>query len=172
MISFLRQCLSLRQSSSSLPPQAHMLGVAGLCVVLRLSSDVNKVPNEKEKYSDMRLKLVRVGKSSVGNLPYFYKCKDWVIDICLMIWLGSIFLGEYMGWEKAPWYMYILDFVLLEIAVVRCKSKLPRRCWRTATYYLVYCVAAFAIAYVIIYFSRPGYFTTSCIWLKYPGREK
>ncbi len=107
----------------------------------------------------MRLKLVRVGKSSVGNLPYFYKCKDWVIDICLMIWLGSIFLGEYMGWEKAPWYMYILDFVLLEIAVVRCKSKLPRRCWRTATYYLVYCVAAFAIAYVIIYFSRPGYFS-------------
>lgn len=109
----------------------------------------------------MGFRVVRVGKHTAGNLPYIYKCKDWVVELCMMIWLGSIFLGEYLEWEKAPWYIYILDFVLLEIAVVRCKSKLPRRCWRTATYYLLYCVAAFAIAYVIIYFTRPGYFSES-----------
>ena len=107
----------------------------------------------------MGLKVVRVGKSTVGNMPYIQKCKDWVIELCLMIWLGSIFLGEYLDWEQIPWYMYILDFVLLEISVERCKRKLPRRCWRTATYYLLYCAAAFVIAYVIIYFSRPGYFS-------------
>ena len=107
----------------------------------------------------MGFRVVRVGKHTTGNLPYIYKCKDWVVELCMMIWLGSIFLGEYLEWEKAPWYIYILDFVLLEIAVERCKRKLPRRCWRTATYYLLYCLAAFAIAYVIIYFTRPGYFS-------------
>ena len=107
----------------------------------------------------MGLKIARVGKYSVGNMPYIYKCKDWVIDLCLMVWLGSIFLGEYLEWDKVPWYMYIVDFVLLEITIERCKRKLPRRCWRTATYYSLNCAAAFAIAYVIIYFTRPGYFS-------------
>lgn len=107
----------------------------------------------------MGFRIARVGKSSAGNLPYIYKYKDWVIELCLMVWFGSIFLGEYLEWEKVPWYIYIVDFVLLEIIVDRCKRKLPRRCWRTATYYSLYCAAAFAIAYVIIYFSRPGYFS-------------
>lgn len=109
----------------------------------------------------MGFRVVRVGKHTAGNLPYIYKCKDWVVELCMMIWLGSIFLGEYLEWEKVPWYIYILDFVLLEIAVERCRRKLPRRCWRTATYYLLYCLAAFTIAYVIIYFSRPDYFSKS-----------
>ncbi|MBR5334324.1 MAG: hypothetical protein IKV33_06250 [Alistipes sp.] len=107
----------------------------------------------------MGLRVVRVGKSTVGNMPYIQKCKDWVIELCMMVWLGSLLLGEYLEWEKMPWYMYIVDFLLFEIAVERCKRKLPRRCWRTATYYLLYCAAAFAIAYVIIYFTRPGYFS-------------
>ena len=58
----------------------------------------------------MGFRLIRIGKTSVANLPYIYKCRDWVVELCLLLWLGSMLLGEYLGWEKMPWYMYIIDF--------------------------------------------------------------
>lgn len=109
----------------------------------------------------MGLNVVSAEKSAAVNMPYIYKCKDWVIELCLMVWFGSLFLGEYLDWEKMPWYMYIVDAILYDAIYLRLKKKLPRSRWRTATYYLVSCVVVFAVAYVIIYFTKPGYFATS-----------
>lgn len=119
----------------------------------------------------MGLKLIRVGnysvgKSSVSNQPFIYKCRDWVVDLCLMAWFGSMLLGEYLDWEKVPWYIYIVDAILVDAIYLRFKKMLPRRCWRSVIYYSLYCAAAFVIGYTIVYFTNPDYFNTPNEWVK------
>lgn len=119
----------------------------------------------------MGLKLIRVGNFSVGkatvtNMPFIYKCRDWVVELCLLAWFGSMFLGEYLDWEKVPWYIYIVDFFIIEIIFSRFNKMLPRRCWRSVIYYSLYCVAAFVIGYTIVYFTKPDYFNTPDEWVK------
>lgn len=119
----------------------------------------------------MGLKLIRVGNSSVGkamvtNLPFIYKCRDWVVELCLLAWFGSMILGEYLDWEKVPWYIYIVDFLIIEIAFSRFNAMMPRRCWRSVIYYSLYCAAAFVIGYTIVYFTKPDYFNTPNEWVK------
>lgn len=119
----------------------------------------------------MGLKLIRVGKYSVGKasvakMPLIYKCKDWVVDLCLSVWIGSMLLGEYLDWEKTPWYIYIVDFIIVETIFVRFNKKLPSRCWRSVIYYSLYCAAAVVIGYTIVYFTNPDYFNTPHEWVK------
>lgn len=114
----------------------------------------------------MRLKLARIGKSSVANMPFIYKCRDWVVELCILVWLGLMLLGEYLDWEKTPWYIYIVDFIIVDITFYRFNRMLPRRCWRSAVYYSLYCAAAFAIGYTIVYFQNPDYFNTPHEWVK------
>ncbi len=113
----------------------------------------------------MGLKLIRVGKSSVASLPFVYKCRDWVVELCLLVWFGSMLLGAYLDWDKTPWWMWLVDFIIVEVAFYRFTRMLPRRCWRSAVYYSLYCAAAFAIGYTIVYFQNPDYFTTSHEWV-------
>lgn len=112
----------------------------------------------------MRLKLIRVGKHSFGGFPYKYK--DWAVELCIVIWLGAMLLGEHLGWEQTPWWMYIADFIIVDIAFYRFKRMLPRRCWRSMIYYSLYCAAAFMIGYTIVYFRNPDYLITDYEWVK------
>ena len=114
----------------------------------------------------MGFRLIRIGKTSVANLPYIYKCRDCVVELCLLLWLGSMLLGEYLDWDKTPWYMYIIDFVIVDIAFYRFNRMLPRRCWRSVVYYSLYCAAAFVIGYTIVFFQNPDYFNTPNEWVK------
>lgn len=114
----------------------------------------------------MRLKLARIGKSSVANMPFIYKCRDWVVELCILVWLGLMLLGEYLDWENTPWYIYIVDFIIVDITFYRFNKMLPRRCWRSVVYYSLYCAAAFAIGYTIVYFQNPDYFNTPHEWVK------
>lgn len=117
----------------------------------------------------MGAKLIRVGGYSVGRLPNKYR--DWVIELCLLVWVGSMVIDSLvferiMGWDDDAPLMVEVIFEILNIVVVavvwkRLQKMLPRSRWRTATYYLVSCVVVFAVAYVIIYFTKPGYFATS-----------
>lgn len=102
----------------------------------------------------MGLKLVKVQNYQVGILLY----RDWVVELCLYVWFGSMLLGNYLEWEKEPWYMYIVDIILIDILYNRFNKMLPRRCWRSVVYYALYCAAAFVIGYTIVYFTRPDYF--------------
>ena len=114
----------------------------------------------------MGSKLKRIEKISAANLPFIYKCRDWVVELCLLMWLGSMLLGEYLDWDKTPWYIYIVDFIIVDIAFYRFNRMLPRRCWRSAVYYSLFCAAAFAIGYTIVYFQNPDYFNTPHEWVK------
>lgn len=114
----------------------------------------------------MGMKLIRIGRTSVINQPFIYKFRDWVIELCIGVWLGLMLLGEYLDWEKTPWYMYIVDFIIVDIAFYRFNRMLPRRCWRSVVYYSMYCAVAFMCGYTIVYFQNPDYFSTPHEWVK------
>lgn len=112
----------------------------------------------------MGLKLIRAGKYSVGGFPYKYR--DWVVELSITLWLGIMLLGEYLGWEQTPWWVYIVDFLIVDIAFHRFNRMLPRRCWRSAIYYSLWCAAAFIIGYTIVYFRNPDYLIVDNEWVK------
>ena len=118
----------------------------------------------------MGFRLIRIGnftagKASVANMLFFYKCRDWVVELCLAVWLGSLLLGRHLDGEL-PWYIKLVDFIIIETAVTRFNRMLPRRCWRSVIFYSLYCAAAFVIGYTIVYFTNPDYFNTPHEWVK------
>ncbi len=111
----------------------------------------------------MGLKLIRAGKYSGGGFSYKYR--DWVVELSIMLWLGIMLLGKYLGWEQT-WWVYVVDFFIVDIAFYRFNRMLPRRCWRSVFYYSLYCAAAFVIGYTIVYFQNPDYLIAENEWVK------
>lgn len=112
----------------------------------------------------MGAKLIRVGGYSVGRLPNKYR--DWVIELCLLVWVGSLAFVRIMGWgDDAPLMVEVI-FEILNIVVVavvwkRLQKMLPRRCWRTVTIYsLLMAVVSLAVS-AGYYYYEDAKFTTA-----------
>lgn len=117
----------------------------------------------------MGAKLIRVGGCSVGRLPNKYR--DWVIELCLLVWVGSMVIDSLvferiMGWDDDAPLMVEVIFEILNIVVVavvwkRLQKMLPRRCWRTVTIYsLLMAVVSLAVS-AGYYFYEDAKFTTA-----------
>ena len=112
----------------------------------------------------MKKRVISAGGGTISSNSVL-RNRDLVVELCLAVWLGSLLLGRYLDGEL-PWYIKVVDFIIIEMAVTRFNRMLPRRCWRSVIFYSLYCAAAFVIGYTIVYFTNPDYFNTPHEWVK------